>query len=54
MTDETYLGDGVYAKFDGYQICLTTLEGMFFALEPEVIHALKAYEQKLKDKYNVA
>ena len=31
--DKEYLGDGVYATFDGYQIWLDTLEGDKIALE---------------------
>lgn len=36
----TYLGDGVYGKFDGYQIMLWTSDGLvlsqMIAIEPEV------------------
>lgn len=42
-----YLGDGVYAHFDGGQIWLTTLEGMWIALEPEVLAALDRYKADL-------
>lgn len=38
-----YIGDGVYAHFDGYQIWLTTLDGMAIALEPNVYTVLRAY-----------
>ena len=44
---ERYLGDGVYAHFDGYQIWLTTLEGHRIAMEPQVMIKLKAYETDL-------
>lgn len=45
---ERYLGDGVYAHFDGYQIWLTTHEGHRIALEPSVMDALQAYERDLR------
>lgn len=38
-----YMGDGVYAYFDGYHLWLTTQEGMRIALEPEVYQAVLAY-----------
>lgn len=38
--DATYLGDGVYASFDGYQVWLQTLEGHLIAVEPDVLQAL--------------
>lgn len=45
--EKRYLGDGVYAHFDGYYIWLTTLEGQQIALEAPVLAALKNYEQVL-------
>lgn len=42
-----YLGDGVYAEFDGYQVWLKTLEGMRIALEPSVLSALDRYAKDL-------
>jgi hypothetical protein len=47
---EKYLGDGVYASFDGYQIWLRTPRhgGVHeIALEPEVFEALLQYQQDL-------
>lgn len=47
---EKYLGDGVYASFDGYQIWLRTprLTGDHtIALEPKVFEALLQYQQDL-------
>jgi hypothetical protein len=44
--DETYLGDGVYASFDGYQIWLDTRAQHpvnRIALEPAVWDRLKDY-----------
>lgn len=48
---ETYLGDGVYASFDDYQIWLRTMrdDGQHaIALEPAVLGALMAYANRLK------
>jgi hypothetical protein len=47
-----YLGDAVYASFDGYQIWLTTGDGndQRIALEPDVFRALIAYEKRLRDE----
>lgn len=46
-----YLGDGVYADFDGYAIILTTENGIettnTIYLEPSVLAALEEYQQKL-------
>lgn len=47
---DTYLGDGVYASFDGYHIWLD-LRGQDsttrIALEPAVMEALILYHRKL-------
>jgi hypothetical protein len=51
--EETYLGDGLYASFDGYQIWLKASNGVdvtnAVALEPSVFQALLAYEKKLRE-----
>ncbi len=39
---KTYLGDGVYADFDGFMVKLTTENDTIF-LEPQVWDALQAY-----------
>ena len=41
--EPTYLGDGVYARFDGYHVWLSTQEGSDIALEPEVFRSLHDY-----------
>ena len=43
--EEVYLGDAVYASFDGYQIRLRTGDGnnQVIYLEPEVMEALMKY-----------
>lgn len=43
---ETYLGDGLYAAFDGFQLCLRApREGgdHFVALEPDTYRAMLAW-----------
>ena len=47
-----YLGDAVYASFDGYHIWLTTGDGndQRIALEPDVFRALVEYETQLRRK----
>jgi len=50
----TYLGDGVYASFDGYQIWLAVNhhENKVVALEPHVFQNLCAYVKMLEEKNN--
>jgi hypothetical protein len=52
MADERqqYLGDGVYASFDGYQIWLARNDhaNRVIALEPAVFEALIKYAANLK------
>jgi hypothetical protein len=54
MDNETYLGDAVYASFDGYQIWLRTTDGIrtlnSIALEPSVYAALVRYRNSLYEK----
>ena len=48
--EKTYLGDGVYAEFDGFQIILevpTAFATMRIALEPDTFHALQQYAEKI-------
>lgn len=49
---KSYLGDGIYADFDGYQIVLTTENGLcttnIVYLEPSVYQALLRYVDNLK------
>lgn len=48
---ETYLGDGLYASFDGYQIMLraTRLSGdHYIALEPDVMKVFVLYDEMLR------
>lgn len=51
MTErETYLGDAVYASFDGWNIWLRTGDGnnQRIALEPEVLAALVAFNKQVR------
>jgi hypothetical protein len=43
--NETYLGDAVYASFDGYQICLRTGDGndQTIYIDPTVYEALRRF-----------
>ena len=52
MTEhETYLGDAVYASFDGWHIWLRTGDrnNQRIALEPEVFAALLAFNKRLRE-----
>jgi hypothetical protein len=46
---ETYLGDAVFASFDGHQIRLRTgdANNQIIFLEPDVFYALLSYAQRL-------
>lgn len=50
-----YLGDGVYASFDGYQLILETSNGVettnTIALESEVYRAMEKYVEYVR-KWN--
>ena len=49
-----YLGDGVYADFDGYALVLTTSDGVSdtneVVLEPSVMEALLRYAVTIWDR----
>lgn len=46
MNEESYLGDGVYASFDGYQIWLRA-DDNHIAVEPAVWQRLKEYVHEI-------
>lgn len=54
MLQKTYLGDGVYASFDGYQIWLTTEDGIRItnqiALDSSAFYNLVEFEKELRSK----
>lgn len=51
MNDQ-YLGDGVYASFDGYHIILDLRkqDASRIALEPQVLNALNRYREGCYDQ----
>lgn len=52
MGNKVYLGDSVYAEYDGYHVVLTTENGFgptnTIYLEEGVLEALNAYVERLK------
>lgn len=40
-----YVGDGVYATFDGFHVWARTLEGMAVAFEPSCFEAFNSYAE---------
>lgn len=50
---KNYLGDSVYAEFDGYDVILTTENGVQISntivLEPNIIHALVEFISRCKN-----
>ena len=49
----TYLGDAVYASFDGYHICLTLNDHRnptMISLEPAVFGSLQSYAERIWGK----
>ena len=53
-SNKQYLGDGVYANFDGYQVKLTASDGVYdtdkIYLNPEVMKSLIEYYEKQNTK----
>jgi hypothetical protein len=48
---EEYLGDGLYASFDGFQITLRAPRAggnHYVALEPSVLHEFERYVKRLR------
>jgi predicted RNA-binding Zn-ribbon protein involved in translation (DUF1610 family) len=54
VTNNKYLGDGVYASFNGFQIWLKTSDSsrVAIALEPEVFKSLVEYADEYFEKDN--
>ena len=52
-SNKEYLGDGLYASHDGYQIWLEASDGIqtsnAVALEPSVFDALVRYEKRIRE-----
>ena len=54
--DEIYLGDGLYATFDGWMMNIRTQRGQiehWVALEPETFQALVKFANYINKKYDV-
>lgn len=54
--DESYLGDGLQARFDGWQIILSTPRANgnnWVALEPETYTNLIRFAERINGKYAV-
>lgn len=51
--ERIYLGDGVYATFDGFQIWLNTQTGDHIALEPSVFKSLIDYQKQIYKFYEL-
>lgn len=53
VTHKDYLGDGVYAAYDGYQIVLTAEDGIMATdtiyIDPHVETALKCYIDRINE-----
>lgn len=54
MENETYLGDGLYASFDGWQFWLRGEGDHTVALEPGVLHAFQRFVKETQDNYDGA
>ena len=56
IMDKIYLGDAVYAEFDGHDITLTTEDGInttnTIILEPTVVDAFVEYLETLRKDLN--
>ena len=54
MDKKEYLGDGVYAGFDGYQVWIWTSDGeadsQMIALEPEVLLQLIQFNKRCRQE----
>ena len=50
-----HLGDGVYVRFDGYQLWLAANHhtNEVIALEPQVLLALVEYARTINETYNI-
>jgi hypothetical protein len=54
--DESYLGDGLYAEFDGWQLVLRAARqdgSHWVALEPEVYTNLIRFTEHINCKYGI-
>lgn len=50
-SEKTYLGDGLYVRFDGYHFILITENGVHWVgLEPPIFDALLQYRKELYEE----
>ncbi len=53
MPEQRYIGDGVYAGFDGYSLILETSNGVSITnrvcLEPEVLNKMDQYREYVRE-----
>jgi hypothetical protein len=56
LVEDKYLGDGVYASYDGYYIWLAAddHDNKVIALEPETYHALLKYVEFVNRQISMA
>jgi hypothetical protein len=57
LIPDTYLGDGIYASFDGYQIWLDTRAQdpvHKIALEPSTMEALDVFRRAVQERIEAA
>lgn len=50
--NQVYLGDGVYARYDGFHIVLSTMEGVIIYLDPEVLENLNLFKNEIIEQQN--
>lgn len=51
--DEVYLGDAVYASFDGYQVrlrCEAPAHPNIIYIDPDVFHSLTTFVNSIKEE----
>jgi len=54
--DESYLGDGLYAKFDGWQIILRAPRDggdHWVGIDPHIFQAMLRFTDRINKKYKV-
>jgi hypothetical protein len=54
LGERVYLGDGLYAAFDGDRVVLTAKNGNLVYLRTDVLAALRAYAERLRATLDAA
>jgi hypothetical protein len=55
MSEEVYLGDGLYASFDGFMFKLRAPRSdgdHWVGLEPDILRAFDDFRKRIEDKYS--